>query len=241
MRGFVDEKMKALPPSRRPCVHYLEKRIGFKSCTNEYRCDNCEFDQYFYDEYTVHTVVRPVDLVEVKGFKIPQGYYLHHGHAWAKMEEGSSVRVGMDDFALRLLGPLDGIEAPLMGKAVRAGEPHVALRRGTKQARVLSPVSGVITAVNPRLRDSGTVANESPYSDGWVMAIQAENVRKDLKNLMIGQETQEFLNHEVDRLDQLIEKVAGPSATDGGHLGCDLYGTMPLLDWERLTGTFLHT
>jgi glycine cleavage system H lipoate-binding protein len=241
MRGFIEEKMRALPLSRRPCVHYLKKRISFKSCTNEYRCVNCEFDQYFYDEYTVHAVVKPVDLLDVQGFKIPQGYYLHHGHAWAKIEEGSSVRVGIDDFALRLLGPLDSIEAPLIGKGVRAGEPHAALRRGTKQARLLSPVSGVITAVNPKLRTSGTVANQSPYSDGWVMAIHTEDVRKDLKCLMIGQETEVFLNGEVDRLHQLIEEVAGPPATDGGHLGYDLYGMMPLLGWERLAKTFLRT
>jgi glycine cleavage system H lipoate-binding protein len=189
----------------------------------------------------VHAVVKPVDLMEVEGFRIPQGYYLHHGHGWAKIEEGSSVRIGIDDFALRLLGPLDCIEAPLIGKLVRAGEPHAALGRGTKRASLLSPVSGVITAVNPKLRASGNVANQSPYSDGWVMAIQAENVRKDVKSLMIGQEAREFLTHEVDQLHRLIEEAAGPSATDGGNLGYDLYGMMPLLGWERLTKTFLRT
>lgn len=236
-----EEKMKALPLSKRPCIHFLKKQIRFKSCTNEYRCGNCEFDQYFHDEYKVHAVVMPVDLLEVEGFKMPQGYYLHQGHAWAKIEEGSSVRVGIDDFALRLLGPFDGIDAPLMGKAVRKGEPHVALKRGTDQARLLCPVSGVITAVNAKLRSSGNLVNQMPYSEGWVMTIHPENLRKDLKNLMIGQETKEFLSHEVDQLHRLIEEVDGPSATDGGQLGYNLYGMMPWLGWKRLARTFLRT
>ncbi len=241
-RGILgwEEKMKTLPLSKRPCIHFLKKQIRFKSCTNEYRCGNCEFDQYFHDEYKVHAVVMPVDLLEVEGFKMPQGYYLHQGHAWAKIEEGSCVRVGIDDFALRLLGPFDSIEAPLMGKAVSKGEPHIALRRGTKQARLLCPVSGVITAVNAKVKSSGKLANQMPYSEGWVMTIHPENLRRDLKNLMIAQEATEFLSHEVDQLHRLIEEVDGPSATDGGQLGYDLYGMMPWLGWERLAKTFLR-
>jgi glycine cleavage system H lipoate-binding protein len=236
-----EEKMKTLPLSKRPCIHALKKRIRFKSCTNEYRCGNCEFDQYFQDEYKVHAVVMPVELLEVEGIKMPQGYYLHEGHAWAKIEEGSSVRVGIDDFALRLLGPFDGIDAPLIGKAVRKGEPHVTLKRGTEQAGLLCPVSGVITAVNATLRNSGNSLNERPYSEGWVMTIHPENLRKDLSNLMIGQETQAFLIDELDQLHRLIEEVDGPSATDGGQLGYNLYGMMPWLGWERLAKNFLRT
>jgi len=236
-----EKKMKALPLSERPCIHSLKKQIRLKNCTNGYRCGNCEFDQYFYDEYKVHAVVMPVDLLEVEGFKMPQGYYLHQGHAWAKIEEGSSVRIGIDDFALRLLGPLDCIEAPLMGKALREGEPHVVLKRGTNQARLRCPVTGVITAVNPKVRSSGNLANQNPYSEGWVMTIHPENLRKDLKNLMIAEEATEFLGHEVDQLHRLIEEVDGPSATDGGQLGYDLCGMMPRLGWGRLVRTFLRT
>jgi glycine cleavage system H lipoate-binding protein len=233
--------MKASPLSERPCIHSLRKQIPFRNCTNEYRCGNCEFDQYFYDEYKVHAVVMPVDLLEVEGFKMPQGYYLHQGHAWAKIEEGSSVRIGIDDFALRLLGPLDCIETPLIGKALREGEPHVVLKRGTNQARLRCPVTGVITAVNPKVRSSGKLANQNPYSEGWVMTIHSENLRKDLRNLMIAEEATEFLGHEADQLHRLIEEVDGPSATDGGQLGYDICGMMPRLGWERLVRTFLRT
>ena len=57
------QAMKALPPSQRPCLHHLEGRIPFKPCTNDYNCSRCEFDQYFDDEYSVHAVVRPVDVL----------------------------------------------------------------------------------------------------------------------------------------------------------------------------------
>lgn len=236
-----EEKARALPFSRMPCIHHLKKRIHFKSCTNDYRCGDCEFDQYFYDEYTVHAVVKPVDVLEVKGFRLPQGYYLHLGHAWAKIEEGSSVKVGIDDFAFRLLGPLDRVEAPLVGKEVRQGQPDITLARGNNHAKLLSPVSGVVTAINPKLREKGDLANQDPYSEGWVMRVHPGNLRKDLKNLMINQETVGFLGGEVEQLYQVIEESAGFLAADGGDLGKDIYGNMPQLGWERLAKLFLRT
>jgi glycine cleavage system H lipoate-binding protein len=235
------QAMKALPPSQRPCLHHLKGRIPFKPCTNDYLCGNCEFDQYFYDEYAVHAVVRPVEVMEVEGFSVPQGYYLHSGHAWVKIEEGSSVRIGIDDFALSLMGPLDRVEAPLMGKVVKQGEPHVAVSREQHQAKLLSPLSGVITAVNPRLREQGNHANHDPYTEGWVMTLHPQNLRKEIKGLMIAQQTAEFLEQEVDRLHHLIEEVAAPLAADGGYLGKDVFGAMPQLGWERLTRSFLRT
>lgn len=235
------QSMKTLPHSQRPCLHHLKGRIPFKPCTNDYVCGTCEFDQYFFDEYTVHAVVRPVEIMEVEGFRVPQGYYLHRGHTWVKVEEGSSVRIGMDDFALRLLGPLDHVEAPLLGKVVNQNEPDVTVCRGQCRAKLLSPLSGVITAVNPKLREQGSLANDDPYAQGWVMTLHPQNLRKEIKGLMIAHQSAEFLKQEVRRLHDLIEEVHAPLAADGGYLGKDVFGAMPQLGWERLTRSFLHT
>jgi glycine cleavage system H lipoate-binding protein len=219
----------------------MRGRIEFKICTNDYKCANCEFDQYFNDQYSVHAVMSPVDVLDVEGFKVPQGYYFHPGHTWIKVEEDSLVRVGIDEFALRLLGPLDRIEAPLMGKEVKQGGADIGVSRVANQARFLSPVSGVVTAINPKLRDEGELANQDPYSTGWVMSVHCNNLREELKNLMINNETEGFLEGEVARLYELIEEVAGPLAADGGDLSHDIYGHMPQLGWERITKTFLKT
>jgi glycine cleavage system H lipoate-binding protein len=241
-RGLVawQDKLNERPAGQRPCLHHMKGRIGFRLCTNEYSCGNCEFDQFFYDQYTVHAVVRPVAELEVGGVKVPQGFYLHRGHAWVKIEEGATVRIGLDDFAWRLLGPPDRIEAPLVGKTVGQNRPSFNLIRGSKSAQVLSPVSGVVTDVNPRLRERGGIAHESPYTDGWILREHSQNLRPELKNLTIAQETERFLVQEVDRLYALIEEVV-PLAADGGQMGPDLYGNLPAIGWENLTHLFLHT
>jgi glycine cleavage system H lipoate-binding protein len=237
---FWKEKLKELPVWKRPCLHHMKRRIGFRACTNEYLCGNCEFDQFFDDQYAVHAVVKPVDVLDIDGFKIPQGFYLHKGHTWVKIEKDQTVRVGLDDFALRMLGPLDRIEAPLMGKEVKQERPDIIINRGEHEAKVLSPVSGVVTDINPSLRDKGMLANEHPYSKGWVLRIHTKNLRDDIRRLMISSETKDFLKQEVGRLYQVIEETV-PMAADGGNLGDDIYGKMPQIGWKKLTKLFLHT
>ena len=242
-KGIVHwiEKLNEMPLSKRPCIHHMKGRIDFKNCSHDYRCANCEFDQYFYDQYSVHAVVKPVDVLNVHGFKIPQGYYIHKGHAWVKIEEKQTVRIGLDDFALRLLGPLDRIESPLTGKQMKQNSSQIVLKRGGRKADLLSPVSGVVTDVNPRIREDGSLANKNPYTDGWLVRLHSENLRNELKDLYIGPETKEFMEKEVGLLYDVIEESGGLLNTDGGYLGEDIYGKMPQIGWEKLTGLFLHT
>jgi glycine cleavage system H lipoate-binding protein len=238
---YWKDKMKERSPGKRPCIHHMKKRIDFRNCTYEYRCGSCEFDQYFSDQLTVHAVVQPVDFLNIEGFRIPHGFYLHRGHAWVKLEEGAEVRVGLDDFALRLLGPLDRIESPLIGKQVKQDQADILLNRDNHAARMLTPISGVITALNPKLREKGGLANQDPYAEGWIARIHADNLRQEMKQLMIADETKGFLGKEVDRLYEVIEETAGPLAADGGGLANDIFGNLPQIGWERLTRTFLRT
>jgi glycine cleavage system H lipoate-binding protein len=172
---------------------------------------------------------------------MPHGYYLHGGHAWVKIEEGSMARIGLDDFALRLLGPLDRIEAPLMGKTLEQGRGDILLRRSTETASIQSPISGVVTDINPDLREQGNYANQDPYTQGWIMRLHCDDLRHDIKKLMFGEQASEYLDEEIGRLYQVIEEEIGPLAADGGYLGDDIYGNLPGADWEKLTRLFLRT
>jgi hypothetical protein len=98
-----------------------------------------------------------------------------------------------------------------------------------------------VTSINAPLRDDGRPANDHPFSGGWIMRVHANNLRENLKNLMINTETSGFMERQVERLHQVIEDVQGPLSTDGGNLSQDIYGSLPSLGWERLTRLFLGT
>ena len=102
-------------------------------------------------------------------------------------------------------------------------------------------MSGVVTAINPVLREQGSLANEQPFSEGWIMRIHSKDLRQDLRNLMLNTETEDFMGKEISDLYQMIEANAGPLTVDGGFLGHDIYGCMPQIGWKRLAERFLRT
>lgn len=235
------EKLKALPPNRQPCLHTMKGRIDFRPCTHAYRCTDCEFDQYFQDQYAVYADIRPVAVMEVGGIQVPQGYYLHPGHTWARLEQADTVRVGVDDFARRLLGPPERIEAPLVGTRLSQGRCAIRVHRGGRETLLVSPLSGVVTDVNLSLGARCGPAHRAPYTQGWVLRLHADNLRQELKALMMGGETPTFFDQELHQLFGEIEDCCGPLATDGGFLSEDLSGNLPQMDWNRVMRKFFRT
>ena len=233
------DKLRELPAQRRPCLHHLKGRIGFRACTNDYLCSNCEFDQYFQDEYTVHAVLKPVGMQDVQGIKIPQGIYLHRGHTWVGMASGGQVRIGLDAFAARLLGPMDRIDLPLMGKPLQRDQVGIRMNRGDLKTGLLAPVSGVVTAFNSKISSDPGVLPADPYGNGWLLMVQPDRLREELPTLQMGTEATAFIETEIEHLYQAVETHLGPLAADGGNLADDILGQLPPTCWAAMARQFL--
>jgi glycine cleavage system H lipoate-binding protein len=235
------EAMKRRPDLDRVCRHSLTSRIDKRMCAYDYECGKCDFDQYFEDIWTTKTKAIPDEIQQIKGFDVPMGYYFHNGHAWARIESGGYIRVGLDDFALKVLGEADALDLPLIGKELDQSKAGWGLKRKDNLADVLSPIDGVIMEVNSKVRENPKLANHEPYGDGWLFMVRTPDVRRTMKQLMVDQDSLSWMNTEVSELEGMIEDVAGPLAADGGYLVDDIYGNLPDLGWKNLTQKFLHT
>jgi glycine cleavage system H lipoate-binding protein len=233
--------MRLRPDMDRVCRHSLTQRIDTRICAYDYECGKCDFDQFFEDVWTAKTQSLPFEIQQVKGFDVPMGYYFHNGHAWARIESGGNIRVGLDDFSLKLLGKADAFDLPLMGKELDQGKAGWGLKRKENNADVLSPIDGVIVEVNSKIRETPQLANRQPYSDGWLFLVRTPDVKGTMNKLMTDQNSLAWINEEVSHLENMIEEVAGPLAADGGHLADDIYGNLPDLGWDNLTKKFLKT
>ncbi|UCF94494.1 MAG: glycine cleavage system protein H, partial [Desulfobacterales bacterium] len=164
-----------------------------------------------------------------------------NGHAWARIESGGCIRVGLDDFALKLLGKADALDLPLMGKELDQSKVGWGLRRKQNQADVLSPVNGVIVEVNSKVRENPELANREPYGDGWLFMVRTPDIKGTMNSLLTDDGSLAWMSDEVRQLEGMIEEVAGPLAADGGYLADDIYGNLPNIGWKNLTRTFLKT
>lgn len=221
------------------CRHMLSGRVDYKMCAHNYNCVKCPYDKMIEDTGYMPGIKEPV-FDQASGFNVPRDHYFHFGHTWARVEYGGRVRVGIDDFALRLLGPQDEIELPGLGKTVFQSQHQATLKRDQNEAATLSPVDGKVVAVNYKIKKKTQIANDSPYYGGWLMVIEPTDLRNNLKNLFFGTESLAWMDDEATRLNTLLSEETGyQMAATGGEPIKDIYGMVPGIDWDRLVEEFL--
>ena len=92
-------------------------------------------------------------------------------HEWVKMLDDTTALVGITDFAQSELGDLVFINLPQEGDGVTADEPFCDVESVKAVSDVVSPVTGVVEAVNTDLEDEPQKLNEDPYG-AWIAKIR---------------------------------------------------------------------
>lgn len=151
------------------------------------------------------------------GFAIPQGYSFHPGHTWVISEGGENTRVGVDSFAASLMGKIDRVDVVSPNRWIRQGQRLMTLVSGDQSVDLMSPVEGVITAVNQDLGNDPSLASRSPYKDGWVAMIKSPDFAINQKNLIQGSMVAPWMQNNVTRLNALVTQLNPALAQDGGQ------------------------
>ena len=91
-------------------------------------------------------------------------------HEWLKTEDGVAV-IGISDYAQDALGDVVFINLPAVGDAVTAGESFGDVESVKAVSDLISPVTGVVCAVNEELEDSPENLNSDPYG-AWIIKVE---------------------------------------------------------------------
>jgi len=174
----------------------------------------------------------PMDIVG--GFKLPVGLSYHSGHAWAARESRSVVRIGLDDFAARLLGKIDHLNLPARGRWLRQGEKGWTVGRAGHCFEMLSPIEGEVVDVNPEILKDPSIVQKDPFGAGWLVAVNSPAADSNLKNLLRGSLAQRWMEESVATLQAHISPSCGVHLQDGGHAISDLLSVVPEESWEAV-------
>ncbi len=165
------------------------------------------------------SALRPVPKrsgVPLGWFLLREGIYYHQGHSWARPERDNIVRVGMDDFAQKLVGKTQSVKLPRIGDRMGQGETGWELLVGSKSIPMLSPVNGEVVGVNEEIVRSPHLINQDPYDKGWLLEIRASTVKTDLKNLLHGRLASAWLEETVNALRERSAGGLRAVLQDGG-------------------------
>ena len=174
----------------------------------------------------------------VAGFQVPENFRYHAGHTWALSESREMVRVGMDDFASKLIGKINKIDLPQRGRWVRQGQKIWTIFRDGKSVDMVSPIEGTITDVNDAVSRDPELARKDPYGDGWLVTVQAPDSKINFRNLLGGTLARLWTESAALQLRNKMPMKAGALAQDGGVAVDDLTAPMPDEDWATITKEF---
>lgn len=137
-------------------------------------------------------------------FSIPGGVFISKNHTWVSMNQEGIAKVGIDDFAKKLIGKVTAVELPNLGMTVKAGQPLFTVKQGNRSVTFNSPVSGKVSQVNTLLKENVDALDVTPYERNWVCALDAENLDNEIKEMNIGKSAVAFFQEDIEKFKTLF-------------------------------------
>ena len=168
-------------------------------------------------------------------FSIPGGVLVSAGHCWASLGEDGTAKIGLDDFARKLLGNIDSVEFPSIGTEVTAGQPLFTITQGQRKAPFHAPLSGKVVSINERLASDADAVEDLAYGSNWICVIEGSNLDAELSGLKIGKSAVAFFQEEIDRFQAFLKKAGVPGS---GSLYIGAFEKLDDSGWDTAVGEF---
>ena len=119
---------------------------------------------------------------------VQKGLLYSKDHEWVK-EEGGEFVVGITDYAQSELGDLVFVNLPEEGDSVTKGEAFSDVESVKAVSDVLSPLTGVVSAINEAVLDAPESIYSAPY-EAWFVKVKDVTEKEEL---LSAEEYEEFL------------------------------------------------
>jgi len=115
--------------------------------------------------------------------EIPADLHYTKEHEWLRAKDGV-YQVGITAFAVEQLGDVTMVELPEVDDVIEKEQVFGTVESVKAVSDLYAPLSGKVTRINESLEDAPEAVNETPYSDGWLVEVEASdpNALDDLMN-----------------------------------------------------------
>lgn len=148
--------------------------------------------------------------------RMPPGMFLHPSHLWLTVDPQGRVRVGLDELAQRLLGPIQGVRFQSPGQRIARGDTLFSVQIGDAEIPITSPVSGILEMT--QIPANGATGSDP---ESWLCSLQPERLGEEIRPLRIAEDAASWLTSEFARLRETLHglRLSPAMATlpDGGE------------------------
>ncbi len=170
-------------------------------------------------------------------FSLPEDIYYHLGHTWAAPEGKNLVKVGVNDFAQKLVGKISAIELPGIGSTIHQGEKGWTMEVDSKEIDMLSPVDGKVVDINEKLAGSPENINKYPYVS-WLMKVESPRFSANKKQLVTGTLAKRWMEEVREKLLSKMNYNLGLVYQDGGLLVDGMAKNLDRDKWDEIAKEF---
>ena len=116
-------------------------------------------------------------------FRVDQSCLYSSEGIWARIA-GGRVRLGLSDFVQQRSGDIAFIDVKPAGTLLKRDDEFASIETVKVNVMLASPVSGKIVLINQALEMKPELVNQSPFGDGWVCEVEADNLDADRVHLL---------------------------------------------------------
>lgn len=186
-------------------------------------------------------------VIREDGLEIPNGIYFDKSHTWAFMNMDGTVKIGIDDFLLKVTGPYSRVQMKSPGEYIYKGETFITVVQNGKQLTFKSPVSGKIVTLNTALYRHPDYLTTLSFAERWMCIIEPSNWLREIQFLQIALNYKGWLKNEITRLkDFLVATMntpyagsAGVAYQDGGEIKTRVLQNLGPEIWEDFQKKFI--
>jgi len=170
-------------PTELPCVWVSAGVLSYRQCDREFDCEGCPLYQALRGGAGAAAAAGAMPRASASPMAddaaarflahLGAGCTLHLDRAysqeglWLEPEASGEVRIGLDDYTLRLLQLVDGVVLPRVGVWFQHGAPCAWINRGRLAIALHCPVAGEVVEVNPRPSLAPAGSGEGSGDQWW--------------------------------------------------------------------------
>lgn len=105
-------------------------------------------------------------------------------NSWMMLLEDGTVMLGVEGSFVQMIGKVQTVYLPSKGDEIRQGGQYLQLFSADMRSHtILSPLSGVVMAVNEKVLENPASALQDPYGEGWLIKLKPSRFEAEIQLL----------------------------------------------------------
>ena len=106
---------------------------------------------------------------------VPDELLYSEEHLWVAWTDDVAT-IGITDYAQQEMGDTIFVELPALDETFARLDVFGTIEAVQAVSELISPIGGVVLAINPRLAKEPELINTDPYGEGWLLRLRPKSL-----------------------------------------------------------------